>query len=197
LRARIADLLPHMPWVGQAPAFLVFCANGARLPEIARLRQKPFPNGHLDLFFNAVADAAIAMATALHAAEAMGLGCCPISEIRNHAEAVGAWLGLPERVIPFAGFCLGWPAGPGRISPRLPLSMTVHENRYEGGDLAEGVAAYDARRHALQPYAEQRDPGRWGQAEVYGWSEDKARQYAVPHRAGFGAFVRDRGFDLS
>lgn len=197
LRARIADLLPHMPWVREAPAFLVFCANGRRLPEIARLRGKPFPNDHLDLFFNAVADAAIALATAVRAAEAMGLGCCPISEIRNEAAQVSAWLGLPERVIPFAGLCLGWPADPGRINPRLPLAMTVHENHYGGGDLAQGLAAYDARRQALQPYAEQRDPGRWGQAPAYGWSEDKARQYAEPHRAGFGAFVRDRGFDLS
>lgn len=110
LRQRIAAFLPHMPWVREAPAFLVFCANGARLPEIARLRGKPFANDHLDLFFNATADAAIALATAIRAAEAMGLGRCPISEIRNNAQAVSDWLALPERVIPFAGFCLGWPA---------------------------------------------------------------------------------------
>ena len=33
-------------------------------------------------------------------------------------------------------------------------------------------------------------------AEFYGWSEDKARQYAVPQRADFGAFVRAQGFHL-
>jgi nitroreductase/FMN reductase [NAD(P)H] len=37
---------------------------------------------------------------------------------------------------------------------------------------------------------------RFGAAPVYGWSEDKARQYAKPERAGFGAFVRARGFKL-
>ncbi len=119
LRRRIADLLPHMPWVGKAPAFLVFCANGRRLPRIAELRKKPLPNDQLDLFFNAVGDAAIALATGMRAAEAVGLGCCPISEVRNHAAQVSGWLNLPERVIPFAGFCLGWPAGAGQISPRL------------------------------------------------------------------------------
>lgn len=196
LRRRIADLLPHMPWVREAPAFLVFCANGRRLPEIAALRQKPFPNDHLDLFFNAVADAAIALTTCLRAAEAVGLGCCPISEIRNHAAQVSAWLDLPERVVPFAGFCLGWPAGEGRISPRLPLAMTVHENRYQEGDLSAGLDAYDRRREAVQPYAEQRDPARWGHADPYGWSEDKARQYAEPQRAEFGAFVQKVGFSL-
>jgi len=196
LRRRIAALLPHMPWVGEAPAFLVFCANGRRLPRIAELRDKPFPNDHLDLFFNAVGDAAIALATAMRAAEAVGLGCCPISEVRNHAAQVSAWLDLPERAIPFAGFCIGWPAGEGQISPRLPLSMTVHENGYQEGDLAAGLAGYDRRREAVQPYPEQRDPARWGYADPYGWSEDKARQYAEPQRIDFGAFMRDKGFNL-
>jgi nitroreductase/FMN reductase [NAD(P)H] len=30
----------------------------------------------------------------------------------------------------------------------------------------------------------------------YGWSEDKARQYGVPQRTDFGAFVRGKGFKL-
>jgi hypothetical protein len=36
----------------------------------------------------------------------------------------------------------------------------------------------------------------FGKSEPYGWSEDKARQYAVPERADFGAYVRARGFRL-
>ncbi|HEY8566959.1 MAG TPA: nitroreductase family protein [Beijerinckiaceae bacterium] len=193
LRVRIAALLPHMPWVGEAPAFLVVCLNGRRLPALAALRGKPFPNDHLDLLFNATGDAAIALATALVAAEAMGLGGCPISEIRDHAALMSEWLGLPDKVAPFAGLCLGWPADAGSLSPRLPLSMTMHENRYAEGDLAAGIAAYDRRRAGVQPYAKQRDPEFWGEAPFYGWSEDKARQYATPHRADFGAFLRAKG----
>jgi FMN reductase [NAD(P)H] len=74
--------------------------------------------------------------------------------------------------------------------------MTVHENRYQEGDLAAGLDAYDRRREAVQPYPEQRDPARWGMAEPYGWSEDKARQSAEPQRTDFGAFVRRKGFNL-
>jgi len=48
----------------------------------------------------------------------------------------------------------------------------------------------------LRPYRVQRDPARFGTAAFYGWSEDKARQYAVPQRTGFGAFVRAQGFSL-
>jgi len=195
-REMIAALLPEMPWVGEAPVFLVFLANGRRVPEVARLRGKPFPNDHLDLFFNATVDAAIVLATFLRAAEAVGLGCCPISVIRDHAREVSELLELPDKVVPVAGMCVGWPADEGGISPRLSLTSTVHHERFDEGDVASQIEAYDRRRAASRPYRNQRDPGRFGRAEVYGWSEDKARQYAVPLRADFGAFVRAQGFHL-
>jgi nitroreductase/FMN reductase [NAD(P)H] len=196
-RKTIADLIPDMPWIGQAPAFLVFCANGRRLPQIAALRGKPFPNDHLDLFFNAATDAALALATFLRAAHAVGLGCCPISVIRDHAAKISELLALPDRVVPYAGLCVGWPSTPGRISARLPLAMTLHVDRYREDDFTAQLEAYDRRRAALQPYAAQRDPQSWGEAADYGWSEDKARQYAQPQRADFGAYVCARGFKLT
>jgi nitroreductase/FMN reductase [NAD(P)H] len=196
LRAAIAGLLPDMPFVGTAPAFLVFLANGRRLPRIAELRGKPFPNDHLDQFFNAVADTAIVLATFLRAAVAAGLGCCPISVIRDHAARVSELLELPPRVIPVAGMCVGWPSEQGGITARLNLDITLHEDRYREGDLAARIDAYDRRRDALWPYRQQRAPDKWGTASFYGWSEDKARQYGVPQRADFGAFVRRKGFGL-
>ena len=195
-RDTIADLLPDMPWLRQAPVFLVFLANGRRLPLISQMRGKPFPNDHLDLFFNAVVDASIVLATFLRAAEAVGLGCCPISVIRDHARVISELLELPEKVVPVAGLCVGWPAEQGAITPRLPLSLTLREDRYVEGDLAGEIDAYDRRRAALRPYRSQRDVARFGTASFYGWSEDKARQYAEPLRADFGAFVRAKGFRL-
>jgi nitroreductase len=190
----IADLLPEMPWLTETPVFLVFLANGRRLPQISKTRGKPFPNDHLDLFFNATVDAAIVMTTLLRAAEAVGLGCCPISVIRDHAATISEMFALPERVIPIAGMCLGWPAEKGGITPRLSLNTTVHEERFSE-NFAE-LDAYDRRRAATRPYHNQREPERFGRNEFYGWSEDKARQYAVPLRADFGAFVRAKGFNL-
>jgi nitroreductase len=192
----IADLLPEMPWLREAPVFLVFLANGRRLPKICQMRGKPFPNDHLDLLFNATVDAAIVMTTFLRAAEAVGLGCCPISVIRDHAAVVSELLALPDKVIPVAGMCLGWPAEEGGISPRLSLGTTVHEDRFADENLDAAINAYDHRRAAIRPYRGQRDPQRFGKSEFYGWSEDKARQYAVPLRADFGAFVRSKNFRL-
>jgi nitroreductase len=195
-RRAIADLIPDMPWIGEAPVFLVFLANGRRVPHIAESRGKPFPNDHLDLFFNATVDAALALATFAVAAEAAGLGCCPISVIRDHATKISELLALPTRVIPVAGLCVGWPADAGYISPRLPLAVTLHEDRFDDRDLDAHIDRYDRRRAAAHPYRNQRDVARWGTTERYGWSEDKARQYAEPQRADFGAFVRGKGFRL-
>lgn len=192
----IADLLPEMPWVRETPLFLVFLANGRRLPQISQRRGKPFPNDHLDLFFNASVDSAIVMTTFVRAAEAVGLGCCPISVIRDHATTISEMFALPEKVIPIAGMCVGWPAEKGGITPRLSLETTVHEERFAENDVVAEIDAYDRRRAAVRPYRNQREPERFGRNEFYGWSEDKARQYAEPLRADFGAFVRAKGFHL-
>jgi nitroreductase len=192
----IAALIPDMPWIEQAPVLLVFLANGSRLPMIARLRNKPFPNDHIDLFFNAVVDSAIVLTTFMRAAAAVGLGCCPISAIRDRADVVSELLALPARVIPVAGLCVGWPAEAGQVTPRLGLETTLHEDRYRSKELVQQIDAYDRRRAERRPYLRQRDLERWGEAASYGWSEDKARQYAQPLRADFGAFVRAKGFRL-
>jgi FMN reductase [NAD(P)H] len=196
VRQAIVATIPDMPWIMDAPVFLVFAANGARLPAMAKLHGKPFPNDHLDQFFNAAVDAGIVLATFMRAAAAAGLGCCPISAIRDHPQTVSDLLHMPDRVVPVAGLCVGWPAQAGGITPRLSLSTTVVENRYGGRDLAGELDAYDRRRAKLRPYRRQRDVERWGEAALYGWSEDKARQYAVPTRTNFGAFVRGKGFHL-
>jgi nitroreductase/FMN reductase [NAD(P)H] len=194
-QATIADLIPDQPFIRVAPAFLVFLANGRRLPELSRMRGKPFPNDHLDQFFNAAVDAGIVLATFLAAADAVGLGTCPISVIRDHSQRVSDMLKLPQRVIPVAGLCVGWPSEAGHLSARLGLESTLHQDRHDEGDLGARIDAYDRRRAAIHGY-KPRDPARWGEAAFYGWSEDKARQYGVPQRADFGAFVRRKGFCL-
>ncbi|MCL6643555.1 MAG: nitroreductase family protein, partial [Dehalococcoidia bacterium] len=178
------------------PVFQEFLANGRRIPAIAALRGKPFPNHHLDSFFNATVDAALVLGAFISAAEAVGLGCCPISLIRDHAAVVSSLFELPERVIPVAGLTVGWPAEQGELSPRLSLASTVHRDRYDERNFVELIEAYDRRRADLRPYPRQRDEARWGTAAFYSWSEDKARQYAMPQRADFGAFIRAKGFCL-
>src|SRR5688572_32108377 len=145
----IADGIPDMPWIADAPVFLVFVANNRRIREVGEWRGKPFANDHLDHFLNAAVDAALVMMNFIRAAEAVGLGICPISHVRNHPHELSRMLALPEGVFPVAGLCVGYPAEAGRISPRLPLEVTVHVDRYGESDLKEKIDAYDHRRHAL------------------------------------------------
>jgi len=196
LRRQIAGLLPDNPWAATAPSMLIFCGNNRRQRQIHEWRGRPFPNDHLDAFFNAAVDAGIALGAFVAAAETIGLGCCPISAIRNHAAKISELLALPAYVFPVAGLGLGWPAETGAISPRLPLSVTVHRNRFDESDLRTRIDGYDRRRAKIQPYARERYTSDYGMAAEYGWSEDKARQYSKPERADFGAFVRGKGFRL-
>lgn len=195
-RKAIVDTIPDMPWIMNAPIFLVFCANNRRIRQIGEWRGKPFVNEHLDHFMNAAVDAGLVMMNFIRAAEAAGLGTCPISAVRNHAKTVSDVLELPQGVFPVAGLCVGYPAEAGRITPRLALDVTVHEDRYDESDLRERIEAYDRRRHAVLPYRRQRNVDRFGESPFYGWSEDKARQYGVPERTDFGAFIRKQGFSL-
>ena len=195
-RGRIAALVPDMPWVGNAPVFLVFCGDAHRLERIGEMRGHPNENSRLEGFFNATVDAALVLQTFILAAENAGLGCCPISVIRNHAAAVAEILALPDKVFPVAGLCLGYPAAAGHLSMRLPLEVTVHIDRYDGGGLAEAVDPYDRRRDARYslPREQQRSPDVFGYAPFYGWSEDKARQSTQPEGESFPVWLRSRGF---
>jgi nitroreductase/FMN reductase [NAD(P)H] len=199
-RARINELLSTGPlaqnWIPGSPALLVFCGNNRRQRQLHQWRGRPFANDHLDAFFNAAVDASIALSAFVLAAEAAGLGCVCISAIRNHAREVSELLGLPEHVFPVAGLGLGWPAHDANLSLRLPLSATVHRGRFDESGIQDTIDAYDRRRAAAQPIRAQRATALFGTADFYGWSEDKARQYAGPERADWGAFVRDKGFGL-
>ena len=195
-REKLEALLADNPWVKVAPVFLVFCGNNRRHRLLFEWRGQPFVNDYLDPFFNAAVDTGIVLATFVAAADRAGLGSCPISAIRNHAAQVSDILGLPQHVFPVAALGVGWPSFEGVMSPRLGLDITIHRDRYDDSALKDKIAAYDARREAVQPYKTQRYVDKFGESTAYGWSEDKARQYSVPERADFGAFVRRKGFKL-
>ena len=197
-RDRLAALVPDMPWIGNAPVFLVFCGDARRLERLGALRGHKADNGGFEGFFNAAVDAALVLQTFVLAAETAGLGCCPISVIRNHPGAVAEILGLPDKVFPVAGLCVGYPAAAGHISMRLPLEVTLHLDRYEDVLLGEAVEAYDTRRDARYsiPRAQQRSPEIFGYASRYGWSEDKARQATQPEGQDFSPYLRARGFTM-
>lgn len=196
VRGQLAALVGGQAWVAQAPMIAVFCGNNRRLRLMHEAQDIPFANDHFDAPFNAAADAAIALGAFVTAAEAMGLGCCPISAVRNDAQGVSDLLGLPTHVFPFAGLAIGYPEQPAHIAKRLPLSVTCHVDRYQEEGVQEAIQAYDRTRAEAQPYSAQRFPEAFGEKQDYGWSDDKVRQYSQPERATFGRYMRGQGFNF-
>jgi FMN reductase [NAD(P)H] len=197
-RAAIGKLFPAMPWIGLSPVFFVFLGDARRLQRIGELRGKPVRNGTLEGFFNASVDAALAMQTMILCAESAGLGTCPISVIRNEIDTVAEILGLPDLVFPVAGLCLGYPLADGYVSLRLPRLATAHRDRYDDSALPEAIDDYDRRRDAVHaiPREQQRSNAEFGEADFYGWSEDKARQAAKAEGAAFPPYLRAHGFSF-
>jgi len=160
--ARSPALIADMPWIADAPAFSCFSPTAIACRGSPQLRDKPFPNDHLDLFFNAVVDGAIVLATFLRAPPRSGSAGCPISAIRDHARTVQRHAGLAAArragCRPVRGLAgRGWPH-----HARLNLETTLHEDRYEADDLARQIGDYDrrGRRGDLRPPARSRALGQ-------------------------------------
>jgi FMN reductase [NAD(P)H] len=196
-RRRIASLVGDS-WIADAAAILIFCGDIRRGRRIAAMKGLPHVNDTVDMLVNATADAALAMMAFILAAEASGLGCCPLSLIRNRIFEVAEMLGLPEGVYPWAGLCVGWPAATRDVSMRLPPAVVVHRERYDDLALEAEVAAYDARRHARQPIPprSQRHVAVYGELAVCHWSDNVARQLSLRERKDFTEFLRRNGFGL-
>ena len=196
---QIADWIGTMDWIATAPVFLVWCGDMRRGQRLCDMHGMPHANNNLDTFLNTAVDCSLAMAAFMAAADAVGLGTCPISYVRSHIERVSPLLGLPAGVYPVAGLSVGWPVFRRPVSMRLPPSVVVHRERYDDSALPAGIAAYDERRRAREPVA----AGSLKNNDVYpprdgvGWSENVARQLSVPERFGFAAYLRTKGFDLA
>ena len=196
-RRQLSDLVSGQAWVRNAPMIAVFCGNNRRQRLMHEWLDVPFANDHIDAFFNAAGDAAIALGAFVTAAEALGIGTCPISAVRNKAEEVSRLLDLPDHVFPFAGLAFGYPTQSPVIAKRLPLNVTCHIDTFTEEDLRGRVESYSETRRAAQPYNSQRFAEDYGTSDTYGWVEDKVRQYAKPERDGFGRFIQMKGFLLT
>jgi nitroreductase/FMN reductase [NAD(P)H] len=196
---RIADWIGTMPWIAEAPVLLIWCGDMRRGQRLCALHGMPHANNNLDTFMNCAVDCALAMGACIAAAEAAGLGICPISYVRNHIEKLTPLLGLPDGVFPVAGLTLGWPATRRPVSMRLPPEVVVHREHYDDSNLEPSVRCYDERRRIREPLAAAslKNNDVYDPKDGATWSENLARQLSVPERFGFAAYLRTRGFDLA
>ncbi len=197
-RARLAELCGNQKHVAQAPVFLAWCADLARLDRACELRGYTQVADYVENFLVAAVDAAIASQTAALAAESLGLGICYIGSIRNNTAAVIELLKLPRLVFPVVGMTVGWPAAQPRLRPRLPLSAVLHWERYDPQPKDAELAEYDKIMAATGIYGGRQVPvpGKSGEMQDYGWTEHSARRVAQALRVEMRGILEQQGFPL-
>jgi nitroreductase len=171
-KRRLAELAGNQAHIVEAPLFLAWLVDTARLRGIAtRSGRSADGLDYLDTFLMGAIDAALAAQNAVVAAEALGLGTVYIGALRNKPELVAEVLGLPDGVFAVFGLCVGYP-DPARLSgvkPRLPQQLLLHRERYDLRAADEEHARYDRALAAFQ--AEQGLP-------VVPWTEQSTTRVA-------------------
>lgn len=198
-RLRLADLCGDQAHIRQAPIFIAWCVDRARLDHACQMRGYEQKTDTVESLLVAAMDVAIFMQNAAVAAESLGLGMCYIGAIRNNPRQVIELLGLPRLTFPVSGMTLGWPAGEATIRPRLALDTVLHWESYGDPDEAEHLRAYDKAMAATGIYDNRQVavPGQPEQMEAYGWTEHSARRVSQRVRADLRAILAEQGFPLA
>jgi len=186
-RSAIATLAGGQTYVETAAAFFVWCADLHRSSVACEMAGGDFSAGMTEHFVIATVDCALAAQSAVVAAESFGLGICYIGGIRNDPAQVTELLELPEQVFPLFGLCIGWPDQDPDLKPRLPLSVTLKEDRYDESNDRDGIAAYDERMRA---YYKARTGGKVDRV----WSQDMSSLLGKESRPHMRGFLGDQGF---
>lgn len=111
-------------------------AKGLEMPE--------FENTADGLIVGTV-DAALAMMSAIVAAESRGLGCCPIGYARTvDPAAISKILNLPKGVYLVCALAVGVPREIPELKPKQPDDLVFFKDKYGTEDMSEKLLAYDA-----------------------------------------------------
>jgi FMN reductase (NADPH) len=196
-RQRLAELCGNQKHVAEAPVFLAWCADLARLERACSIRGYAQVTRYTENFLVAAVDAALAAQNATLAAESLGLGACYIGSIRNDTQAVIELLALPRLVFPIVGMTLGWPEQESAVKPRLPLPAVLHWETYNPEQDA-ALQAYDQTMAATGIYEGRQveAPGKPDVMEAYGWLEHTARRVSQIARAELKQVLQKQGFAL-
>jgi nitroreductase len=194
-KAEAAALCGDQGFIRQAPLFLVFCADLARLASASEREGLPGAAlDYLEMFLVAVVDASLAAQNAALAAEGMGLGICYVGAARNRPRELAALLRLPPRVIALFGLAVGVPApdDSSAVKPRLPQPGLIHREAYDADARDRSALAYD---ETMRGFYEAQG------MDVRGtWSRHSAKRVAGPEslsgRDIWRQVLAERGFPL-
>lgn len=197
-KAQLAELCGGQQQIYQAPVFLVWCADLARLGRVCQMQGYEQAPAHLEDFLVGAVDVALAMENAALTAESLGLGMCCIGTIRYNLRPVIELLELPRLVVPISGMTLGWSSAKPLIRPRLPLQAVLHGESYDTTAEREYLETYDRAMMETGIYdgRQLQVPGVEKEMEGYGWLEHSARRASHPMRTDLPNILREQGFEI-
>jgi nitroreductase len=128
--------------------FLVFCSDYNKITLLANRKGFNVPEftNTMDGVTIGIIDAALAMMSAVVAAQACGLGSNCIGYLRTvDPAAVAELLKLPKGVFVVCGLALGIPREQPDIKPKQPTNLVFHQNAYRQDTeaLVDEMEAYD------------------------------------------------------
>jgi hypothetical protein len=155
----LAEIAGNQKHIEQCPLYLCWVADMTRNGAISAEQKVEFETmPWLETFMVACIDVALAAQNAVVAAESIGLRTVYIGAMRNDPERVAALLDLPSQSFVVFGLCVGYATADaaGEVKPRLPQTIVVHHDAYDGNARAAERMAYDgemtafAARHEMQ-----------------------------------------------
>lgn len=201
-KAELMKLCDNQAFIGDASAFLIFCADASRHRYVTSRQGYPFHSDYLELLLVSSFDSILAAQNTATAVESLGLGCCMVGAIRNQAREVAKLLKLPPLCYATVGLAIGYPERTTGVKPRLPQQVVVHREQYSTEQLEAGIQAYDEKMAGTSIYAGRRIviPGVTPEVEPehYGWIEHTARRMARGNdfRRDLAPFLVEHGFTL-
>lgn len=126
--------------------FLVFCADYNKISLIAREKGIAMPQffDTLDGYNVGAVDAALAMMSAVTAAESRGLGTCCVGYARTaNPDAIATLLHLPPHVAVICGLAIGVPRELPDLKPKQSADLLILHNQYSSDGMVERLADYD------------------------------------------------------
>ena len=163
-KSEAATLCGDQDFIRNAPLFLVFCADLARLTTVSQQADLPGEGlDYLEMFVMATIDASLAGQNAAAAAESLGLGICYVGAARNKPRELAALLNLPPRVFALFGMAVGWPSPDDTttVKPRLPQPAVCHRETYSTTDTLRWISHYDATAYKFYQSQQMGAGGDW------------------------------------
>lgn len=173
---------------------LIFCSDYNKISLLAEKKGIDMPDftNTMDGVMIGVIDAALAMMSAVVAAQAAGLGSNCIGYLRTAAPAkIAELLKLPKGVFVVCGLALGVPREQPDLKPKQPLSLVFHRNEYRQ-DTDELVAEMERYDEVVSEY----NRTRAGGTSTNDWVAHIIDYYK--HAMGYEilAYLKDQGYEI-